>query len=210
MPPPAGAPPRPPTSAEVFAEAMAVVPLVHTPSNATRALAFGQPASALLGTAARYPFSDLVYIGEDVPAFLRNPPKADRRVHVLLTAAGLARELPKDWQADVVAVAVPGNPEALLGTIRQLSAPGAVVAVAVDRPALGPVIKHLMERRWRTVIPYREYLPDSQLFLLASDRPLSRQRPVPSWTKRLSEGYLPALFRFPKDEYAALFSGSQP
>lgn len=193
------------TPADVFGEAFGVVPVIHTPATAQRALAIGAPAASLLQVAARYPFTELVYLGDDAPQAIRQPLRPDRRMRVISST----RELPADWRADVIAIAVPGLPDSVVAAARQLSGPETVVAIAVDRFGAGPIAKRLIERSWRTVIPYREWLPEPQLYLLASDQPLTRRRPVPGWTRRLSEGYLPALFRFPKDEYSALF-GAKP
>lgn len=191
--------------ADIFAEALSVVPLIHTDPSATKALAIGTAAASLLVAAGRYPFTDLVFAGEEVPSALRSPSKPDRRLRVVKDA----REILPSWKADVIAVAVPGLPDSTIAAARAASGPSTVVVMAVDRMSVGGTAKRLLEKSWRVVIPYREYLPESQLYLLASDRPLSRLRPVPGWTRRLSEGYLPALFRFAKDDYASLMDPPQ-
>lgn len=196
----------PVSPAEVFAEALGVVPVVHTPASAKRALAIGPPAVAVLSAAGRYPFMELVYLGEDAPAAVRQPRQADKR----LRAVNSILDLPADWKADVIAIAVPGIPDEVLSAARRSSHAATVVAVAVDRYASGPAAKRQLERHWRTVIPYREHLPAAQLYLLASDTTVRRERPIPSWTRRLSEGYIPAMFRFPKDEHVALNGPGTP
>lgn len=192
----------PVSQAEMFGEAFGVVPIVHTPPNAQKALAIGNAASALLFVAGRYPFTDLVYAGDDAPASIRQPTKADKRLRVLAKIT----DLPSDWKADVIAIAAPGLPDATVAEARKHADSGTVVVIAVDRYSAGGVAKRLLEKYWRVVVPYREFLPTPQLYFLASDTQLSRKRPVPGWTRRLSEGYMPALFRFPKDEHAALYS----
>jgi hypothetical protein len=185
---------------DAFNELMGVVAISHVAPTALRAAAIGQPAAAaVLGTAARYPFAELVTVGSDSPVLA----KPDRR----LRAISSPRDLPPDWKADVIGVAVPGLPDAALAAARAMSCSNTVVVVAVDRYDAGPAAKRLLDRHWRVVIPYHDYLPEPHLFLLASDSPISRKRPIPAWTRRLSEGYLPALFRFPKNEYGPLFAG---
>jgi len=189
----------------VFDEALAVPAIVHSPVASTKALAIGKAAAALLVTAARYPFRELVYLGDDAPAGLQQGLRSSARVQIVPSA----RDLPRGWQADVIAVASPGLPDSVLLTARQLAHPGTVVVIAVDRYSAGGVAKRALAKLWRTVTPYREVLPtqtEPQLFLLASDLPISLKRPVPGWTRRVSDGYLPAMFRFPKDEYTALHS----
>ena len=185
-----------------FDESFAVPAILHTPVEAQRVLAIGPAAVPLLNVARRYPsFRELVYLGEDAPAALRGP-KPDSRVRSVTST----RDLPRDWVADVIGVAVQGMPESVLTAAKQLSGPQTVVVVAVDRYAAGPTVKRLVERLWGTVIPYRDHVPNEQLYLLASDMGMKRHRPMPGWTERLSEGYLTALFRFPKNDQAALFS----
>lgn len=188
------------TAGAAFDEGLSIPAIAHTPVAAARALALGPAATALLVTAARYPFRELVYLGEDAPAFLRKGLRSAARVHI----AAAARDLPADWKADVIAITVPGLPDASLALARQYSHPGTVVVVAVDKFAAGGVAKRAVSKLWRTVIPYRDFIPEAQLYLLASDSPVTTKRPVPGWSARISESYMPAMFRFPKDEYTAL------
>lgn len=196
----------PPTSADIFAEALGVVALVHTPTVATRALAIGPTASAVLAAASHYPFSELVYLGDDAPAQLRKPSRTRKSFAHIVSGV---KDLPTNWVADVIGVAVPGLPDNVLAMARTVSGPQTVLVVAVDRYSAGQTAKRLLERSWQFVVPFREYLPDPQLYFLVSDTRLTIKRPVPAWTRRISEGYLPALFKFPKDEYAA-FNAPRP
>lgn len=185
-----------------FDESLAVPAILHTPLAAQRVLAIGAAAAPLLTVARRYPtFRELVFLGDDLPASARGT-KPDSRIR---SVAG-ARDLPREWVADLIGIAVPGLPDSALTTAKQLAGPQTVVVVAVDRYNAGPSAKRLMERQWSTVIPYRDHTPNEQLYLLASDVGMKRHRPMPGWTERLSEGYLTALFRFPKNDQAVLFA----
>jgi len=187
-------------AADLFGEALAVPAIVHTQASTQRALAIGPAASSLLTAASRYPFAELVYLGDDAPKSLRSPSRPDRRLRIL---PGIM-DLPRDWYADVVAVATPGTPDASLNLARRLSSNTTVGVVALDKPQAGGELRKRLQSLWRWVVPYREHLPEPQVFFLVSDAPLSVKRPIPSWTRRLTEGYLSSLFRFGKDESAAL------
>jgi hypothetical protein len=186
----------------MFAEAFAVPPVIHAVAGAQRALAIGPAAASLLTVASRYPYTELVYLGEDAPSQLRSPVRADKRVRIVHGT----RDLPRDWYADVIGIAVPGTPESALSAARQLAGPTTVVVVAADRAQAAPALRRMLQSLWKSVAPYREYLPDRQLFFLASDLQLSTKRPIPAWTRRLNEPYMLSMFRFPKDEYSALYS----
>jgi hypothetical protein len=190
------------SSSVAFNEALAIPAIVHTPVQATKALAVGASATPLLATAARYPFRELVYLGDDPPATLRAGFRSPARVSILSSP----RDFAPAWQADVIAISTPGLPDAILQTAKALSHAGTVVVVAVDQFAAGAAARRLLLKHWRSVVPYRENVPEPQLFLLASDVPLSQRRPVPGWARRISPTYLPSMFAFPKDENAALFA----
>ncbi len=63
--------------------------------------------------------------------------------------------------------------------------------------------RDLVQKYWSVVQPYREHLPGQaapQWFLMAGNHGFKRHRPVPGWTSRLTDKYLPVLFTFSKDE----------
>ncbi len=194
------------SAADLFGEVLAVPPIVYTAATAQRALAIGPAASALLTAASRYPFAELVYLGDDAPQTLRAPSRPDRRLRIL---PGMM-DLPRDWYADVLAVTTPGLPDTSLNVARRLSSRETVGVIAVDKPQNGADLRRRLQKLWRFVMPYREHVPEAQVFFLVSDAPLAVKRPLPSWTKRLSDTYLPSLFRLGKDETIALMPGVAP
>lgn len=183
-------------AAERFAEAISLVALAHAPiTQNQRALAIGPSAFPLLEAAARYPtFTELGCLGG-------RPALKDRRVHQYLKPG----DIPADWKADVVAVAHLGNQDQVMADAANLMSPGGVIVIACDRFQAGPVTKSLARQHWTTVTAFREFLPEPSVFILASGRPLTRTRPIPSWARHLSDAYLPNLFRLSKDEYQFLY-----
>ncbi len=187
---------------DLYGEALAVPAIVHSPPTAQRALAIGPGASSLLTAASRYPFAELVYLGDDAPQALRSPSRPDRRLRII---PGML-DLPRDWYSDVTSVAVTGTPDAPLNLARRLSSKDTVVVIAIDKAPTGADVRKRLLKLWRFAIPYREHLPEPQIYFLCSDVPLSLKRPLPSWTKRLNDGYMTSLFRLGKDELSALSS----
>ena len=193
------------SSADIFNEALAVVPIVHTPVEPNqRILVVGASALAAAVMALRYPtFVEVGIVAppSDVPIGLRQ----DKRIRVYATLA----DVPRGWIASLIVVAVPNLLEEQVAVVKTHATPASVVCFALDRVAVGRQTKELLRRYWPSVAPYREHLPTSGavLFMLAGSGRLERQRPVPGWTRRISDRYIPAMFTFAKDEYAALFGG---
>jgi len=186
-----------PTSpVERFAEALAIVPLVHTPvSTGQHVLAIGAAASPLMEVAARYPsFTDMIGVG---PALTFR----DKRIRQIDTLTAL----PDSWKADVIAIAVTGLPEKEVVEAKARATSTSVVVVASDRFSSGAALRNLCRQHWASVVMYREYLPEPSVFALCSAQGLTRTRAVPGWAKHLSESYLPNLFRLAKDEYQFLY-----
>jgi hypothetical protein len=197
-------------SLDHFHEALGIVPLVHLPvAQGQKVLVVGKDALYAGGLALRYPTTAEVMI---VDAELGKPsPTADKRVHWVARM----EDLPADWKADFVAVAVPALTDSLVDAVRRRHLAETGVGVfAISRPGAVRAAKDTLRRFWTTVQPYREHVPPamdpsgSMWFMLVSDHAFSRQRPVPAWTKRISDKYLPALFTLSKDEYALAYGGA--
>jgi len=187
--------PTPPI--EAWAEAFSVPPILHvSPTKPLRVLTQGQFSIPLAKFALRYPSTTEVrIIGSDI--ILK-----DRRVHSHLSL----EELPKEFIADVIGVALPGDPSALLPVLKLRLAPDGIIILGVDRFARGRLVKDAMSRIWRQVLVYREHMPEPSLFLMASDRPFgSTLRPFPPNLKRLNPRYLKSLFELATDEARLLF-----
>lgn len=188
---------KPAPSIEAWAEAFSVPPILHaSPAKPLRILTQGQFSLPLAKLALRYPNTAEVHIiGADITL-------KDRRVH----NHPKLEELPQEFVADVIGVAVPGDPSALLPALKRHMAPEGIIVVGVDRFPRGRVVKDAMSQTWRQVLVYREHMPEPSLFLMASDRPFGATvRPFPPNLKRLNPRYLRSLFELATDEARLLF-----
>lgn len=195
--------PVPLTAQDIWNEALAVVPMVHTPVLATQqhALIIGNAAIPAAILALRYPaFADVATFTDSLPSGLAT----DRRIRQLSTLNDLAPV----WKADLVAIAESRLTDDMLQQVREHTGPASVIVVAVPQPTLTRPLMDVLRQSWRVVQPYREHTPDPAYFLLVGDQPFRRQRPIPGFTRRISDKYIPALFTFAKDEYATLFGGA--
>lgn len=128
-----------------------------------------------------------------------------------LRSVPAVQALPSGWTADILGVANTTLSEEALSILHaHYNASEGVAVFAAPVPKSVRPYKDAIKSRWGTVQPYREWTGDStpSWFLLAADHGFKRYRPVPGWTSRLSEKYLPALFTLAKDEYALVYGGA--
>lgn len=188
---------------DIWNEALAVVPMVHTPVQPSmqHALIIGTAAVPAAVLALRYPgFTDVATWTDALPQGLNT----DKRVRQLSSLDDLA----PTWMADFVAIAEPRLTDDMLQAVRQHTNAGSVIVIAVPQPELTRPIMDVLRQTWRVVQPYREHTPAPAYFLLVGDKPFARKRPVPGFTKRISNESIPTLFTFAKDEYAALYGAA--
>lgn len=180
-----------------------MVPIVHLPvAPGQNVLLVGKGSGVAAEIALRYPTTASILTVDDPLA------NKDKRIQ------NLARieQVPAGWKADLAIVVTPTLTDALVSSIRQRhEATNGAAVFAVAQPALVRRYRELLKQYWSVVQPYREYLPgqkDPQWFLMAGDHGFKRYRPVPGWTSRLTDKYLPVLFTFSKDEYALSFGNA--
>jgi hypothetical protein len=182
----------------VFAEAISIVPFVHTkPKPGLRCLVVGFEASPLGALYVRYPETGQVL-------YYKTKALDHGKAKVL---PGIAQATDINWKADVAAVAVPGSPLNEIATIRPLLADDGVLAVAIDDSKKANEIRLALKVQFPFVIPYRAHLPEPAVFFICSRAPVARARPVPDSADHLSDQYLPCLFTFAKDEYRSIMQG---
>lgn len=187
---------------EIFAEALAVPPVLYVPPNkAKTVLTVGPYALPLAKLALRYPETEAVLMVSIDESLVPN----DKRVQTFPNI----ESLPNDTKADIAAIANRGDVPDLARKIKNYVASDGVVTVAVDLFKNGRAYKEVISKTWPFVLPYREFTPEPALFLLLSNRRINRPlRPFPARLKRLTPRYLNNLFTLSKDEYIFLFGTS--
>jgi hypothetical protein len=193
------------TPSDAFTEALAMVPMVHLPvTQGQRVLIVGKDAVPAAIVALRYPTTVEVVIVDPAPPVLQ-----DKRVRTVARMEALAPA----WKADLVAVAMPVITDSLVQAVYNHHRADTGVAVfALARAQQVRASKEQLRKLWSSVQPYREQVVEAEggaaWFLLAGDHGFKRHRPVPAWSKRLTDKYLPALFTLAKDEYVQAYGGA--
>ncbi len=182
-----------------------MVPMVHLPvTQGQRVLIVGKDAVPAAVVALRYPTTVEVVIIDPAPPVLQ-----DKRVKTLARMELLAPA----WKADLVAVAMPVVTDSLAQAVYNHHRADTGVAVfALARAQQVRASKEQLRKLWSSVQPYREQVVEAEggaaWFLLAGDHGFKRHRPVPAWSKRLTDKYIPALFTLAKDEYIQAYGGA--
>lgn len=194
-------PPAPPLSPiDKFNEAISIVPIFHCPIPSAHALVIGNAAISAGWVAMRYPqFQDITVVADALPASMQQPKRVILEPSLDLVGVG------KPYQADYVVAAVAKLDAPFLQQVIPLTHPQALVCFAVPVAGAARQVRDLLQQYWPVVTPYRVFLPDPTFFMLCSSVKLGRFRPVPGYTRYLSEGFMPTLFTWSKDELAMLF-----
>lgn len=184
---------------DAFSEALAVVPVVHMPvTPGQQVLLLGPGAGVAADIVLRYPTTSAVYIVGDTIT------SKDRRVQ----AVPSLDQVPPGW-ADLSVIVIPVLTDPIVAaTYARHRANTGIAVFALANPTQVKAARDLVKKTWSVVQPYREHTANGPAwFLLAGDHGFKRHRPMPGWTSRLTEKYLPALFTLAKDEYAGAFGG---
>lgn len=175
-----------------YAEAAALVPMLHVRPGPTTVLVAG-PLSALLAAEALR-WRDTVKVLAETPL-----PIKDSRIDVI----------GKDptAQADVVLLSPDMDPEAFLPALKK----GATIqASTYSDQKIGP-LRTKIKAMTGAAVPYRENLPENLWFVVGTIGSMPRRvRRPPDGARRITERFLPALFSFGKDEIQLIFGKEQP
>lgn len=184
---------------EIFAECLAVPPVLHTSAMGDRNfLTIGTFALPLAMLALRYPTThDIRLVGIELEKIPR-----DKRAGAIRDLQGL----PADWKADAAALALPGDPTPKISSVTKFLDPQGVLVVAVDQFQDAKTVKDALRQHFPHVLPYIEHAPDKTCFLLASNKKLHKPlRPWPTNLRHLNPRYLQSLFALPVNDYHFLY-----
>lgn len=183
---------------EAYAEALSVPAMVHAPEkHPFVVIALGNYALPVVKLALRYPSTTTIYAQMDEKLL----PRDKRVVHI-----ERLNDIPKGTKAGLIAVAMPGDPAALVVSLRSHTAPDTITVVSFDTPLRGKQALQRIKPLWPHITPYRAHVPESALFFLLSDRKIGRPvRNFPPKLKKLTPGYMNSLFVLAKDERRLLY-----
>jgi hypothetical protein len=180
-----------------YAEAAALVPLLHMRPGPTMVRVAGPQATLLAAEALRW--RDTTEVWSDQPL-----PIKDSRVKLVP-----AKEMFNHSNFfDVVLLSPDMDPEPFMSLLKKGGIIQSATTAADKLPALRVQIKALTG----AAVPYREYTPEPIWFVIGAvgSTPRRVRRP-PDGARRITERFLPALFSFGKDELPAVFGpGEKP
>lgn len=185
------------TPAEILAEGIAAVPLVHAGPHLKSMLALGSGAVPAALLALRYPFDHVHVVAPGAPAI------KDTRWAPSTSIDGAPGPF------SLVAITDLPNGEDTIKHVRSVTDASSVIGVH-----LGSIdaARHWLGRArpWRYSRLYRMHTPAPSWFVLLSDTALAAHRPVPRVCRHLNDRFLHTLFILSTDEQGALPSASSP
>lgn len=174
-----------------YAEAAAMVPLLHVPPGPTVILVAGVLAPVMAADSLRW--RDTVKVLTDIPITIN-----DSRISVGKADPG---------SVDVVLLSPEMDPEPFVSLLKK----GGIIQASTYLDARVGTLRKKIKDLTGGSVPYREYLPENLWFVIgASGSTPKRQRKPPDGARRITERFLPALFSFGKDEIPLVFGKEQP
>jgi hypothetical protein len=186
-----------------FIEACALLPMLFVPQNRQNAVfCTGAQAETFAAHCLRWRDVNCVYLREKPirPLAERDDPIFKDKTKQIIVAA-----MPPVGSCAAVLTSPGEDPDAYLGA---LAADGVVCVTRYDVTEVQPMLWHMRRLFPRSVIPWREYLPQEIYGAIASPRGVpTQQRSPPQSAKRLNNQYLKAMFNFGQDELPMVFGG---
>lgn len=174
-----------------YAEASALVPLLHVAPGVTTVFAAGSLSPLLAAEALRWP--DTRSVMTDIQT-----PVNDARVTVNKT--------PTPGTVDAVLLSPEIDPTPY---VNLLNKNGIIVASTyVDAKVNG--LRNKLRTLTGSAIPYREFVPETLWLVIGSRTKPQRVRRPPDGARRITERFLPLLFSFGKDEIPLVFGKDSP
>ena len=175
-----------------YAEAAALVPLLHVAPGPTTILVSGPLAPLLTLEALRW--RDTVKVLTDVPSTIK-----DSRIEV--------GTIPPLNSVDAVLLSPDLDPTLFVPLLKK---GGIIAASTYTDTKVGP-LRTKIKALTGAAVPYREYLPENLWLVVgAVGTTPKRQRKPPDGARRVTERFLPAMFSFGKDEIALIFGKEAP
>lgn len=173
-----------------YAEAAALVPMLHVRPGPTVVRVAG-PLSALLAAEALR-WRDTTHVCTEIAV-----PIKDSRITLGKDA---------DMQADAVLLSPDMDPEPYLPILKK----NGVIQASTYNEQRIISLRNKIKKMTGGAIPYRENLPETLWFIIGSVGTTPRRlRKPPDGARRITERFLPALFSFGKDELPLIFGAEE-
>ena len=179
-----------------FAEAAALIPLLHVRPGPTVVRVAGPLSLLLAAEALRW--RDTTEVWADQPLVIK-----DSRVKVTPQ-----KEMFNHTNFfDVVLLSPDMDPEPIMPILKR----GGVIQASTHTEARVNGLRARIKDLTGSAVPYREYTPETIWFVIGSVGSAPRRlRKPPDGARRVTERFLPAMFSFGKDEIAAVFGKAEP
>ncbi len=182
-----------------FIEACALLPMLFVPADRENSvMCTGAQAETLAAHALRWRDVKCVYLREKPirPLSAPNDPiLKDKRIVITAT--------PPVGSCSAVLTTPGEDPDAFLSA---LTADGIICVSRYEVTEVQPMLWHLRRLFPRTVLPWRDHIPQELYGALASPRGLpQRRREPPTSARRLSPAYIRNLLTFARDEMPLVF-----
>lgn len=174
-----------------YAEAAALVPLLHVRPGATVVRVAGPMSALLAAEALRWRDTTEVWVDQPIPL-------KDSRINVVPT-----KEMFNHTNFfDVVLLSPDMDPEAFAPLLKK----GGLIQASTYTDGRVIALRAKIKQMTGGAVPYREYIPETLWFVIGTIGSMPRRvRRPPDGAKRVTERFLPALFSFGKDEIPMVF-----
>lgn len=173
-----------------YAEAAALIPLLHMQPGPTTVFVVGAFAPLLAAEALRW---------RDTTKVLTENPITIKDARIEVTKEPIA--------VDAILLSPEIDPEPYISRLKK----GGVIQASTYTDAKFVSLRNRMKTLTGGSVPYRESVPENLWFVLGSPgSALKRLRKPPDGARRVTERFLPALFSFGKDEIPLVFGKGQP
>lgn len=174
-----------------YAEAAALVPMLHVRPGPTVVIVAG-PFSALL-TAEALRWRDTTQVCTEIAV-----PIKDSRISMMTKDTAT--------QADVVLLSPDMDPEPYLPLLKK----NGVIQASTYSEQRITSLRNKIKKMTGAAVPYRDHLPETLWFIMGSMGTTPRRlRKPPDGARRITERFLPALFSFGKDELQFIFGAEE-
>lgn len=176
-----------------YAEAAALVPMLHARQGPTVVRVAGPLSALLAAEALRWRDTTEVWVDQPLPLI------KDSRVQVVPSPPNMFNHV---GFFDIVLLSPEMDPEPFAPLLKK----NGLIQASTYADGRVIALRNKIKKMTGGAVPYREYLPETLWFVIGTVGSMPRRvRRPPDGAKRVTERFLPALFSFGKDEIPFVF-----